>query len=206
MQLHELKKEYKTKKKRRVGRGGKRGTYSGRGMKGQKARAGANIRPAERDYIIKLPKLRGIKFKPISEKPAIVNILKLEKHFKEKEIISPKSLLNKGLIKRKKGRIPQVKILGVGETRKKFQYQNCLFSGNAANKLGVEVVKKEIIKKRIMKKILKKKKEEKKGKKEDKREKEKEIKKEDKEKKKENKKEVFKKREKKDSKKKETKK
>jgi large subunit ribosomal protein L15 len=176
MQLHTLKKEYKTKKKKRIGRGGKRGTYSGKGIKGQKSRAGANIRPAERDYIIKLPKLRGVKFKPVSEKPAIVNIVKLEKYFKEKEIVSPISLLSKGLIRRKKGRIPQVKILGLGETKKKLIYQNCIFSNNAANKLGVKIEKqRKPLKKRIIKKILKKKKEEQeregKGKKKEKKEK-----------------------------------
>lgn len=42
MQLHELKPKHKAKKKKRVGRGGKRGTFSGRGVKGQKARAGRN--------------------------------------------------------------------------------------------------------------------------------------------------------------------
>ena len=36
MQLHDLKKEYTQKGKKRVGRGGKRGTTSGHGTKGQK--------------------------------------------------------------------------------------------------------------------------------------------------------------------------
>jgi large subunit ribosomal protein L15 len=64
MQLHELKPFHPNKKQRRVGRGGKRGTTSGRGTKGQKARAGHRIRPAERDLIQRLPKLRGFKNKP----------------------------------------------------------------------------------------------------------------------------------------------
>lgn len=72
MQIHELKVK-KQKKKKRVGRGGKRGTYSGRGIKGQKARAGRRIRPAERDTIIRLPKLRGFRNKP-KDKPKIVRI------------------------------------------------------------------------------------------------------------------------------------
>jgi large subunit ribosomal protein L15 len=61
MQLHEIK-GLKNKEKKRVGRGGKRGTYCGRGIKGQKARAGAKIRPALRDFIKKIPKLRGYRF------------------------------------------------------------------------------------------------------------------------------------------------
>ncbi|MEK7341913.1 MAG: uL15 family ribosomal protein, partial [Candidatus Binatota bacterium] len=49
MDLSNLKPAPGSKKKRkRVGRGGKRGTYSGRGSKGQKSRAGARIRPGFR--------------------------------------------------------------------------------------------------------------------------------------------------------------
>jgi len=40
MQLHQLKPNHKKKSRKRVGRGGKKGTYSGKGMKGQKSRAG----------------------------------------------------------------------------------------------------------------------------------------------------------------------
>ena len=57
MQLHQISPKLKLKKKKLIGRGGKRGTYSGRGMKGQKARAGRKIRPASRDLIQSLPKL-----------------------------------------------------------------------------------------------------------------------------------------------------
>lgn len=63
MQLHEIKKPENIKDKKRIGRGGKRGTYCGRGIKGQKARAGAKIRPALRDLIKKIPKIRGYRFK-----------------------------------------------------------------------------------------------------------------------------------------------
>ncbi len=59
MQLHELQPITKSKSKKRVGRGGKRGTYSGKGMKGQKSRAGRKIRPAVRDLMQRTPKLRG---------------------------------------------------------------------------------------------------------------------------------------------------
>jgi ribosomal protein L15 len=63
MQLHELKAENRTSNKKRIGRGGKRGTYSGKGMKGQKSRAGRKIRPSIRDLIQRTPKLRGAKDK-----------------------------------------------------------------------------------------------------------------------------------------------
>lgn len=56
MQIHQIKPKIRKEPKKRVGRGGKRGTYSGRGSKGQKARAGHRIRPYLRDVIKKLPK------------------------------------------------------------------------------------------------------------------------------------------------------
>lgn len=59
MQLHTLKPLHSGRSKKRIGRGGKRGTYSGRGQKGQKSRAGRKIRPAMRDLIQRIPKLRG---------------------------------------------------------------------------------------------------------------------------------------------------
>lgn len=63
MALYKIAPEHKNKTKKRVGRGGKRGTYSGRGVKGQKSRAGRRIRPAVRDLIQQIPKLRGAKNK-----------------------------------------------------------------------------------------------------------------------------------------------
>jgi large subunit ribosomal protein L15 len=78
MQLHELKIK-KSKKPRRVGRGGKRGTTSGRGQKGQKSRAGRRIRPPLRDIIIRIPKQRGFKNKPLSDKPLVFNLGDLRK-------------------------------------------------------------------------------------------------------------------------------
>lgn len=62
MQIHELKRKNKNKKDRIVGRGGKHAKTSGRGGKGQTARAGNKRRPELRDIIKKLPKLRGYKF------------------------------------------------------------------------------------------------------------------------------------------------
>ena len=78
MQFHQLIQKTKFRKSRRVGRGGKRGTYSGRGIKGQKARAGAKIRPALRDILKKIPKLRGYKFKSFRQKPSVVNLEDIE--------------------------------------------------------------------------------------------------------------------------------
>lgn len=128
MQIHQIKPIHKYKNKKRVGRGGKRGTYSGRGIKGQKSRAGHKIRPEIRDFIKKIPKKRGYRFKPIKPKPAVINLRDLEKHYKEGEIVSPKTLLEKGLIAKIKGRVPEVKILGTGKLSKKLEIKNCKLS------------------------------------------------------------------------------
>ena len=63
MQINNLKREHKNKKDRIVGRGGKHAKTSGRGGKGQTARAGNKRRPELRDIIKKLPKNRGYQFK-----------------------------------------------------------------------------------------------------------------------------------------------
>ncbi len=73
MKLHALS-TTKSRVSRRIGRGGKRGTTSGRGTKGQRSRAGRRIRPAERDLIIRLPKMRGFRNKPKSNKSIVLNV------------------------------------------------------------------------------------------------------------------------------------
>jgi len=139
MQIHELKKEYKTKKSKRIGRGGKRGTYSGKGQKGQKSRAGANIRPAVYDLIIKIPKKRGVKNKSIKkEYLVLINLDIIEKNYHDGEIVSPQTLLQKDLIRKKSGVMPIIKILGRGNLTKKVTFKKCLFSNQALTKLKNE--------------------------------------------------------------------
>ena len=67
MQTHNIKRKNPNYKSARVGRGGKRGKTSGRGTKGQNARAGRKKRPEMRDIIKKLPKLRGYRFNTIKK-------------------------------------------------------------------------------------------------------------------------------------------
>jgi large subunit ribosomal protein L15 len=128
MQLHQVKPTHKQKSKKRVGRGGKRGTFSGKGVKGQKSRAGRKMRPELRDYIKKIPKKRGYRFKSINQKPEVVNLRDLEKFFNDGDLVSPEILLEKGLVGRIKGKVPEVKILGAGELKKKLKIENCLMS------------------------------------------------------------------------------
>ncbi|HTY40197.1 MAG TPA: uL15m family ribosomal protein [Candidatus Paceibacterota bacterium] len=81
MQLHQISK-LNRKTARRIGRGGKRGTTSGRGQKGQKSRSGHVIRPASRDLLIRLPKLRGFRNKPKGPKPFLLDLGMLERRLK----------------------------------------------------------------------------------------------------------------------------
>lgn len=109
MQLHQVKSKTKLKTHKRVGRGGKRGTYSGKGQKGQKSRSGHVIRPAERDLIQRMPKLRGFRFKPLKEKPTVLNLALLTSKIKN-GIINREALLTAGLINKSE---KNIKIVGL---------------------------------------------------------------------------------------------
>lgn len=134
MQMHQIKSKHKLKKKKRIGRGGKRGTYSGKGMKGQKSRAGRKFAPVIRELIKKYPKLRGYRNQKRNKDIAVINIGDLDRKFKESEIVNPKTLLAKGLIRRIKGRVPKVKILARGELTKKLKIESCELSKKAQEK------------------------------------------------------------------------
>lgn len=87
MQIHNLKRLHKNKRDRLVGRGGKHAKTSGRGGKGQTARAGNKRRPELRDIIKKLPKNRGYQFNSVKKslvikKDKLVSGAKIES-FKE---------------------------------------------------------------------------------------------------------------------------
>jgi len=138
MQVHSLKNNSTDKK--RIGRGGKRGKTSGKGHKGQNARTGNSSRPEIRDFIKKFPKLRGEgkngnKNKEIITYHAPVNISDIEKHFENGSVVSPKALVQKGLVAYKKAQIPSVKILGTGELTKKVTVKGCVISKAALEKI-----------------------------------------------------------------------
>ena len=135
MQIHHLKRKNAQRHARRIGRGGKRGTYSGRGIKGLGARAGGKFRPEERDILKKIPKLRGYRFPSFRARPAVVNLYLIERKFREGETVSPSSLLARGLVRRQKGKLPQVKMLGTGDLTKKLVFKDVVFSASAEKKL-----------------------------------------------------------------------
>lgn len=117
MQLHDVRKPANNKDKKRVGRGGKRGTYSGRGLKGQKSRAGHSIPSQVREIVRRFPKLRGVKFNPTRPKEKTVNVGSLEKLFDGK-IITKESFVKAGIISKK---TEGVKILGNGELKTAYE-------------------------------------------------------------------------------------
>ncbi len=138
MQLHELKRKNKNKDQKRVGRGGKRGTYSGKGMKGQKSRAGARFEPVVRYLVKKYPKLRGYRYGSVSEKnklEAVFNLPMLEKNFDSGEEVNPQVLIEKKLVRKMKGKVPEIKILGKGEITKNLNIKNCKVSDSARKKI-----------------------------------------------------------------------
>lgn len=141
MQLHELKPTSARKSGKRIGRGGKRGKMSGRGHKGQTARAGNSTRPEMRELIKKLPKLRGHGVNRAATVnaervlPVVVNVGALELAFKAGDIVSPKSLVVAEVISTVRRKAPVVKILGTGELTKKLTVEGCQVSASAKAKI-----------------------------------------------------------------------
>ncbi|HEX8993644.1 MAG TPA: 50S ribosomal protein L15 [Candidatus Paceibacterota bacterium] len=135
MQLHELKRETPNKSEKRVGRGGIRGKTSGRGTKGQKARAGHRIRPAIREQLKKLPKLRGYAQKSIQDKPLAINVGDLDRAFSSGETITAKVLAERGIIRASRSRTLVVKVLAHGELSKKLTISGCSVSAAAKAKI-----------------------------------------------------------------------
>ncbi len=131
MQLHELRPIHKNRGKRRIGRGGKKGTYSGKGMKGQNSRAGRKMVPIIRELIKRYPKLRGYRSFALNDYSVAVNLDVLEKNTEAGEVINPANLIKKGIINKIKGRMPEVKILGTGKLTKSLIIQNCKVSKSA---------------------------------------------------------------------------
>lgn len=135
--MNDLKPKNARSQKTRIGRGSTRGKTSGRGHKGQNAHGGHGKRPEERDMIKKLPKLRGHgknrarTNNPSKERAATVTLSAITKHFADGEVVSPKSLLAKGLVARHNGRAPQVKVVATGELTTKVSVEGCAVSAGA---------------------------------------------------------------------------
>lgn len=134
MQIHELKVGRK-KKRKTIGRGGKRGTYSGKGNKGQKARSGAHVDPlfegGRSSLVERLKKVRG--FKSPHAKKININLNDLERNFENGDKVDIKSLIEKGLVGKIEAR-KEVKILGTGKLTKKITVDKSIGLTKSAKK------------------------------------------------------------------------
>ncbi len=141
MQLHQLQPKTVRKPSKRIGRGGKRGKTSGKGGKGQTARAGSRPRPEMRDIVKRLPKLRGFgknRARIVNNEkvlPVVVNLKALENAFESGDTVSPQTLLAKKVISVMRGKVPQIKILGTGEITKKITLSGCIYSASVKAKV-----------------------------------------------------------------------
>ncbi|HLD70291.1 MAG TPA: 50S ribosomal protein L15 [Negativicutes bacterium] len=131
MQIHQLQPKHQLKDRKVVGRGGKKGTYSGRGGKGQTARSGRKLAPIIRELIKRYPKLKGYRAFETQNHIRVVNLKALEKHAKDGDVISPAYLIGKKMVRMINGKVPQIKILGTGAITKKLVIENCAISKTA---------------------------------------------------------------------------
>lgn len=142
--LHNLKPNPGSKHSRkRVGRGEGSGVgkTSGRGHKGSKQRSGGQISPryegGQMPLHMRLPKLRGPLAKtampigPFRTYSTPVNLSRLE-GFAADEVVSPETLLERGIIKKLDER---VKILGTGELKAALTIKAHAFSAAAVAKI-----------------------------------------------------------------------
>ncbi len=126
------------KKRKRVGRGGSRGGTSGRGHKGQKARTSGNVdvgfEGGQMPLYRRLPKrgFTNVRFKVAIES---VNIDRISSVFDDEAQVTKEALLEKGIIKPRKGRPYLLKILGTGTLEKKLTVIADKFSESAKKKI-----------------------------------------------------------------------
>ncbi len=137
MRQHELSPAPGSKKDRkRVGRGdgSGHGTYSGRGCKGQKARAGGVGKPGfeggQLPLIRRLPRKRGFS-NPFRVEYSVVNLRELD-IFESGSEVTPEKLLAAGLVK---SLAQPVKILGEGDLGHSLRVKAHKFSAAAKAKI-----------------------------------------------------------------------
>jgi large subunit ribosomal protein L15 len=147
MQINTLKIKYPKKQRKTIGRGGKKGTYSGKGGKGQKGRSGVSINPlfegGRSSLIDRLKKVRGFKSQKI--KAAVFNLSALEKKFKENDIIDKESLAKLGFLNNKE-MTRKIKILGGSAAGKKFKMGKEIMLSASVKKMDQKGESKEHLK------------------------------------------------------------
>jgi len=145
LNLSNLKPAQPRKDRKRIGRGmgSGKGRYSGRGLKGQKSRAGSHKMPAgfeggQMPIDMRLPKLRGntsadaMPIGPFRTYSQPVNLRDLEARFEAGAEVTPEALVAAGLLKNTK---TDIKILASGELSKKLSVTAHGFSKSAREKI-----------------------------------------------------------------------
>jgi large subunit ribosomal protein L15 len=145
LSLTNLKPVQARRARKRVGRGlgSGKGRYSGRGVKGQKARSGSHkMRPGfeggQMPVYMRLGKQRGPYSKdampigPHRTFTVAVNVRELERLFDDGADVTLEALVEKGVIKNTK---TDVKVLGQGELKKKLKVTAHGFSRSAQEKI-----------------------------------------------------------------------
>jgi large subunit ribosomal protein L15 len=145
LNLHSLKPAQPRRARKRIGRGlgSGKGRYSGRGLKGQKARSGSHKMPAgfeggQMPIDMRLGKLRGntsadaMPIGPFRTYSQPVNLRDLEERFDAGSEVTPETLKAKRLIRKL---TVDVKVLGVGELSKALSVSAHGFSKTAKEKI-----------------------------------------------------------------------
>lgn len=143
--LSNLKPAQPRQERKRVGRGlgSGKGRYAGRGIKGQKSRAGSHKLPGgfeggQMPIDMRLPKLRGNTSAdaravgPFRTYSQPVNLRDLEARFEAGADVTPESLVAAGLLKNTK---TDIKILASGDLTKKLAVSAHGFSKTAREKI-----------------------------------------------------------------------
>lgn len=136
MQVHNVRSAQTRTKRKRIGRGdASQGTYSGKGMKGQKARSGGGVRPGfeggQNPMIKGLPRLRGFK-NPFRTEYQVVNIDRLNALPEGINEISPMVLESFRVVRHAD---KPVKILGFGEINRPIAISGVKISAAARVKI-----------------------------------------------------------------------
>jgi large subunit ribosomal protein L15 len=145
LNLSNLKPAQPRRDRKRVGRGlgSGKGRYSGRGLKGQKSRAGshkmrAGFEGGQMPLYMRLGKQRGPTSKdampigPFRTTTVPVNLRDLERVFADGDTVDIEALIAKGILKNAK---TDVKVLGSGELTKKLSVTAHRFSAAAREKI-----------------------------------------------------------------------
>lgn len=137
MKQHELAPPPRSKHRRkRLGRGNAsgHGTYSGRGVKGQKSRSGGGVRPTfeggQLPLVKRMPHTRG--FTNIFRiEYTVINVDRLES-FPPNAEVTPRELYRSGLVRSLR---QPIKVLGTGEITKPLKVTVHRFSSTARSKI-----------------------------------------------------------------------